>query len=326
MTHPIENGGDSGDLAALQDRRRKKGFYSDAIWDRLRATSTVKALPLLFQPALDALASVLFAAPCRICEQPLLNASRIPICESCLASFEAIGEGVCACCGRPEPPGIAESGVAPTDGADKVPVSFAGGMAGVAAGADGRWVCRLCRAQTFGFARARSWAAYNPSLTSAIMLLKYEEVTRLGDWFAARLAELYAGLLRSDAEGWGAAIIVPVPLHSERRAERGYNQVDMIARPLAKRLGLKMRADLLLRTKPRPPRLVLSRSEHWESVRGAYAIREGAKIENVRVLLLDDVMTTGATLDACSRVLRKAGAAEVMALTVARAIPKWLAN
>ena len=183
-------------------------------------------------------------------------------------------------------------------------------------------LCRLCRAKTFAFAHARNWAAYNESLTSAIMLLKYEEVTRLGDFFAARLADLHARLSQRDASAWHADVVVPVPLHAGRRRERGYNQVDMIARPLAKRLKLPFRPYLLARTKPRPSRLVLSRSEHWESVRGAYAIREGSRVDKLRILLIDDVMTTGATLDACSRALLAAGAAEVLALTVARAIPR----
>lgn len=155
------------------------------------------------------------------------------------------------------------------------------------------------------------------------MLLKYEEVTRLGDWLACRLAELFAQFRKKDPDAWQADIIVPVPLHSERRRERGYNQVEMIARPLADRLGLPMRSHLIARIKPRPPRLVLSRSEHWESVKGAYTTPERLKIDKLRVLLIDDVMTTGATLDACSWALRKAGAAEVMALTVARVVPKW---
>ncbi|HKV48379.1 MAG TPA: ComF family protein [Candidatus Acidoferrales bacterium] len=183
-------------------------------------------------------------------------------------------------------------------------------------------LCRMCRAKTFAFVRARNWAAYSESLTAAIMLLKYEEVTRLGDWFAGRLAELHARLSQLDASAWHADVIVPVPLHADRRRERGYNQVDMIARPLAKRLKLPFRPYLLARTKPRPARLVLSRSEHWESVRGAYAIRDGSHVDKLRILLIDDVMTTGATLDACSRALLAAGAVEVTAITVARAIPR----
>ena len=112
--------------------------------------------------------------------------------------------------------------------------------------------------------------------------------------------------------------MVPVPLHRDRQRERGYNQAELIARPLAKRLGLKLERYLLARTRPRPPQLVLSRSEHWKSVRGAYATREGLQVDNLRVLLVDDVLTTGATLDACARALKKAGAAAVLGLTVAR--------
>lgn len=267
---------------------------------------------MIFQPALDALASVLFAAPCRICDAPLLNASRIPICESCLALFVPIAEPLCACCGRPQPPTALQSAPQPASSQPDTPAPTAAAA-----------LCRLCRARTFAFARARNWAVYNESLTAAVMLLKYEEVTRLGDWFAANLAQLHASLSHRDSAAWQADAVVPVPLHADRRRERGYNQVDMIARPLAKRLKLPFRPYLLARTKPRPARLVLSRSEHWESVRGAYALREGSRVDKLRILLIDDVMTTGATLDACSRALLKAGAAEVVALTVARVVPKW---
>jgi ComF family protein len=169
----------------------------------------------------------------------------------------------------------------------------------------------------FAFARARSYAVYNDVLHSAILLLKYEEVTRLGDWFAARLAEV----VRREASEFDADVIVPVPLHADRLRERGYNQAELIARPLARRLGLKRGSYLLVRTKPRPARLVLSRKEHWDSVRGAYAIREGMRVDKLRILLVDDVLTTGATLDACASALKKAGAAKVLGLTVARVVP-----
>lgn len=175
-------------------------------------------------------------------------------------------------------------------------------------------LCRLCRVSFYAFERARSFAVYDDALSEAILLLKYEEVTRLGDWFAARLAEMMA---RAAGE-WRADVVVPVPLHPDRRRERGYNQAELIARPLAKRLNLRLEPHALIRTKPRPPQLVLSRSEHWKSVRGAYAIRKGGKVDNLRVLLVDDVLTTGATLDACARVLKKAGAASILGLTIGR--------
>ena len=144
--------------------------------------------------------------------------------------------------------------------------------------------------------------------------MKYEELTRLGNWFAERLAEVIA----REPELFRADVVVPVPLHPPRQRERGYNQAELIARPLAKRLGIKQGSYLLVRTRPRPARLVLSRKEHWESVRGAYATRKGLRVDKLRVLLIDDVMTTGATLDACSRALKLAGAESLVGLTVAR--------
>jgi ComF family protein len=248
---------------------------------------------VIFKDGLDAVTSVLFAAPCRICGQILTNASRIPICTDCLAGFERITPPLCECCGRPFASRVADQAIKP--------------------------LCRLCRVEFFAFERARSFAIYNDTLFEAILLMKYDEVTRLGTWFAERIA----GCVASDPGEWRADVVVPVPLHPERRRERGYNQAELIARPLAKRLGLKVNARLLTRIKPRPPQLLLSRSERWKSVHGAYATPDGARVDNLRVLLVDDVMTTGATLDACARALKKAGASKVLGLTVARLVPGW---
>lgn len=248
---------------------------------------------MILKNALDAVTSVLFPAPCRICDQILTNASRIPICNRCLESFEKIMPSMCECCGRPFASAVANQAVRP--------------------------LCRLCRLNVFGFDRARSFAIYNDTLFEAILLMKYEEVTRLGHWFAGRIAESVA----NEPLEWCADVVVPVPLHPERRRERGYNQAELIARPLAKKMGIRVDTSLLSRTRPRPPRLLLSRSERWKSVHGAYATPDGAKVDKLRILLVDDVMTTGATLDACARSLKRAGAARVTGLTVARLVPGW---
>jgi ComF family protein len=251
---------------------------------------------VILKGALGGLVSVLFAAPCRICGNALTNASRIPICESCLAGFERIVEPMCLCCGRPFVSGVAGQAMQP--------------------------LCRLCRANFYAFDRARSFAAYDASLSEAMLLLKYEEVTRLGDWSSERLAEIVS----RGGDEWKAEVVVPVPLHLERQRERGYNQAEMIARPLAKRLGLRLDTRVLMRTTPRPPQLVLSRTEHWRSVRGAYATLKGPRVDNLRVILVDDVLTTGATLDACARSLKKAGAAAVLGLTVGRVLLRQVAT
>ncbi|HXJ04236.1 MAG TPA: ComF family protein [Candidatus Acidoferrum sp.] len=239
--------------------------------------------------ASDAIVSLLFPGACRICDKLLTRATRVPICEECLASFEAPREKICELCGQPP----AELTVAEGE-----PL-----------------VCRVCRQRTYAFERARSFGKYEGPLVRAILLLKWERIEPLGSWFAQRLTELAgreAGLLAGD-------VVVPVPLHRDRERERGYNQAGLISKPLARKLDLPHKSVLLMRTRPRPNKLVLSFEERWESVRGAFATRPGTQVDNKRVLLVDDVMTTGATLDACARALLESGAKSVIGLTVARA-------
>ena len=126
--------------------------------------------------------------------------------------------------------------------------------------------------------------------------------------------------MTTERDRFEADVVVPVPLHRQRERERGYNQAALISKPLAKRLRLPHKALLLIRTKARPDKRILTLEERWESVRGAFATRPGSQVDNLRVLLIDDVLTTGATLDACARALREAGAKSVIGLTVARAI------
>jgi ComF family protein len=180
-------------------------------------------------------------------------------------------------------------------------------------------LCHACRRGLYAFDRARSYAAYNDAMRAAVTLLKYEGVTRLGKWFAAGLRETLA----REPDNFQADVVVPVPLHPLRMRERGYNQAELIARPLAKCLRLPLKTYLLVRSRPRPDKLLLSRSERWSSVRGAYATRPGERVDKLRILLVDDVFTTGATLDACSRALRNAGGAVIYGLTVARVLSSW---
>jgi len=241
-----------------------------------------------------ALASVFFPAPCRLCGELLDTAARIPICRTCLASLRPLSGPSCGRCGRP----------------------FA---SSVAVEVENLPLCHMCRRGLYDFDFARSYGAYTEAMAGAIMLLKYHGVTPLAAWFAAGLRET----LNRHREICAADVVVPVPAHALRLRERGYNHAELIAKPLARSLGLPCRSYLLVRSRPRPDKLRLTVRERWRSVRGVYTIRQGLRVDNLRFLLVDDVLTTGATLDACSRALRKAGAAKVVALTVARAISRW---
>jgi competence protein ComFC len=236
-----------------------------------------------------AMVSVFFPGECRLCEALLTTASRVPICEHCLNSFQPIPPQICQLCGQP--------------------------LASSQQGADEISVCTPCQQQKFHFQVARSFGEYQGTLARAIVLLKFERIEPLGEWFASQLERV----VQANNDCLKADVVVPVPLHQQRLKERGYNQVELFARPLAKRLQLPFRPVLLMRTRPRPEKHLLNYEERWKAVRGAFAMKGTGRVDNLRILLLDDVMTTGATLDACARALREAGASSVLGLTVARA-------
>lgn len=110
-------------------------------------------------------------------------------------------------------------------------------------------LCRLCRTGFYPFDRARSYAVYSNARFEAIILMKYEEITSLGRWFAERLVEIddFSG------EPWRPHVVVPVPLHPERKRERGYNQAELVAGPLPRLVGFRLKPDLLIRRKGPPP-------------------------------------------------------------------------
>lgn len=257
----------------------------------------------------DAVISVFYPAGCRLCEQFLTRATRLPICDACLASFAALPVPVCDICGSPVVAPFALKALKPVE-----PTASPEAPMASARFENMRGGCLGCQGRTFAFARARSYAAYDGRLIRAIVMLKFERIEPLAVWFAECLTKVV------EREHLTADIVVPVALHRQRESERGYNQADLIARPLARKLGLPYRAVLLTRTKPRPDKHILSLSERWESVRGAFATRPGSQVDNLRVLLVDDVLTTGATLDACAKALLQAGAKSVVGLTVARAV------
>jgi len=246
-----------------------------------------------FSQAGDALASVLLPADCRLCEKLLVTGSRVPMCERCLASFQGVPARICDVCGQP-----LESLQPATDPASNEVLH-----------------CPNCDPPRFAFVCARSLTIYQDTVVSAILILKYQRMDPLAKWFAKNLA----ALARQQGERFRADVVVPVPLHPSRQKERGFNQAALIAKPLARALKLPYRPVLLQRIRERPPKKILSAEDRWAAVRGAFVTRPHSQVDNLRILLVDDVLTTGATLSACARALLDAGAQSVVGLTVARA-------
>ncbi len=253
-----------------------------------------KGINSLWRSAADGIVSLLLPCPCRICGALLEAAGRLPLCNRCLESLAPLAEPLCQKCGRPLP--------------------FAAG------GSAANPLCLLCRRGVYAFDRARSFAVYDETMVRAVTILKYEAVTSLGNWFAARLGDV----VKCDSQLPSADVVLPVPLDASRLRRRGHNQAELIAGPLARRLKVPAHSDWMRRTRPRPDRLKLTRRERWHTVRGAFEVAGRARVDKLRVLLVDDVFTTGATLDACARALLLAGASNVYGLTVARVVSDWL--
>lgn len=178
------------------------------------------------------------------------------------------------------------------------------------AAADG--LCARCRISPLQIECIRSVAYFEGALREALHHFKYRGRTAL----AVPLGDLLAMYWMQHA--LPADVVVPVPLHAARLRERGYNQAALLARAMARRTGLALDEQTLVRQRATAPQVELDARQRQENVRDAFRC-SGRALVGKRVLLIDDVCTTGATLEACAVALYEEGARSVQALTVARA-------
>jgi ComF family protein len=163
---------------------------------------------------------------------------------------------------------------------------------------------------------ARALGTYDGSLREAIHRWKYERKTRLTPFFA----EWMAAGLKLYWESDSFDLLLPVPLHTQRLRERGFNQTLLLVKELSRRIGTPYERTILQKKKPTIPQVNLSGFEREKGVRGAFLVMGRKKLEGRSVLLVDDVYTTGATVNECSKVLLRGGAKKVHVLTLAHAI------
>jgi len=174
-------------------------------------------------------------------------------------------------------------------------------------------VCRDCQIDRPCFRVLRSWSVFETPIRNALHRLKYRQDIGLGDALAVQFSGFVSSLK------WPIDTIVPVPLGQKRLNERGYNQVGLIARPLSLSMNLTYAPNVLSRERDTRSQVGLTKLERHKNVRGAF-IAKRSRVNNHVVLLVDDVATTGSTLSSCAEALYAAGAQDVFAVTVARAL------
>ena len=256
----------------------------------------------------ESLFSVFFPSDCRLCGEPLLNISRLPVCPDCVAGVLPARGKMCSVCGE-----RVLSSYAETD-------------------PDGLRRCPVCRRIDRPFERAVAYGSYEGGLRELIHLLKYNGVRPAAKVLGRMLAEALAALdpefeqamLERGLYDQQEILVIPVPLYQSKRRQREFNQAELIAqaalRSYAARNRLQLAAGLLQRTRDTHSQIGLTSHQRRENLRGAFAVTRAAEVTGRDVLLVDDVYTTGTTATECAKVLRRAGARQIWVATVARTL------
>ena len=225
---------------------------------------------------------------CPFCSCPLSDVEPGIVCPDCLASAKLIEPPFCRQCASP----------------------FTGTVTGET------FVCGYCQDLRFYFSRAVAACRAEGVVRDCILRFKYQREMYFGphlvDWLQVA-ARRWIDWREVDA-------IVPVPLHSRKQRQREFNQSEYLADALGKVLNIPVVKRRLRRVKDTSTQTKLSAEARARNMRGAFAVRDETAFAGKRLVLLDDVFTTGATLDSCAKALRSAGAREVVALAVARGV------
>ncbi len=232
---------------------------------------------------LKGLLSLFFSEKCPICKSFLKGPGSEPgeICPACRGDIAWIQPPWCPRCGRPYSPGNSSH------------------------------LCAACAKGENIFDWGRSLALYQGMWAQALHRFKYRGEVGLAD----PLGRMAAGV---DFGGQNFEAVIPVPLHVSRLRERGFNQALLIGEGLGKKHKVKVLRRAIQRVRNTPPQVSLGPSDRKRNVRKAFAVVQPEKIRGKNLLLVDDVFTTGSTVNECARILKKAGAEKVLVLTLAR--------
>jgi ComF family protein len=248
----------------------------------------------MLQSVIKCLLHIVLPTLCRVCGKNLIKDNQPFFCDRCWAGIRPIPPPVCPCCGVPF--------------ASSVAVEYSPGH-----------LCGECRDRLPAFDSVRAAGYYQGVLAEAIRLFKYQAKTNLSRHLAARMCE--EARKTYDAPGnlqRGFDVVLPVPLHPVRLRQREFNQSLLLAHELSRGINLPLLFDALERSRWTRPQVELDGEERRKNVRKAFLVKRPEQVEGLGVLLVDDVYTTGATVNECAKVLKRAGAKEVHVMTLAR--------
>ena len=171
---------------------------------------------------------------------------------------------------------------------------------------EGREYCFDCSVKKHYFKTGIAAFKYNSMISKSIYKFKYHNRRSYGEFYGDAISKVYGReILR-----WNADVIIPVPIHYKRRVKRGYNQAELIARELGEKLGISVDEKYLFRISNTRPMKELDKTGRKKNVEKAFIIYKNV-VKYKKIILVDDIYTTGSTLDACSKVLLEAGASEI---------------
>jgi ComF family protein len=251
--------------------------------------------PAAWRVGLTALVDLLLPPFCAVCDAALQDGRRDPLCGACWRKIERVTPPLCAVCGLP----LGRYRTSPPPAVGPPPTAR----------------CGPCRARPPAFAYARSAATYDEVVREALHAFKYRGQRAL----AAPLGDLIAETGLEALPVAAPDLLIPVPLFPGRERTRGFNQAALLARRVGRAWGLPVHRDVLVRAIDTRAQTELTGRERRQNVRGAFRVRRPDTVAGRHVIVVDDILTTGSTAGACALALRRAGAATVGVLTVARA-------
>jgi ComF family protein len=224
---------------------------------------------------------------CQLCETERATAKDGFVCARCWSHIRFIRPPFCDRCGLP----------------------FEGDITTI-------FECTNCREMELHFSSARSAVVAKTVVLEAIHRFKYQSAL----WFENFLADLFLREAVPVLRGQKWDFIVPVPLHSLKQREREFNQAEILAGRLSAATKIPLNTKLIRRVTSTKTQTRLTKQQRAENMRGAFGMRTGEKLDGEKIVVVDDVFTTGATTNACAQALRAAGAGEVCVWTVARGL------